>query len=320
MMRMLTLGMLLAIAGPAAAQQAYPNKFIRMIVPFPPGGANTILARMLGQKLTESWGQQVVVDNRGGGNTIIGSEALVKSPPDGYTLILVSSAHVINPLLLPNLPYDAIKDFAPVASIASTEQLLVIHPSVPANNLQEFIALAKSKPGQLNYASSGTGGVQHLAGEYFNMMAGVKIQHIPYKGGGPAITDLIGGQVQVYFAATSVAIPLINTGKIKALAISGESRLPALPQVPTFDEAGLPGYEGKGWFAVLAPAGTPKNIIDKLSTEIGRIVAIPDIKEKLVSLGVAPFICTPDQLAALMKTDMARFAGIIKTADIKIEQ
>jgi tripartite-type tricarboxylate transporter receptor subunit TctC len=318
--RLFAVVVLIALSAPIAAQQAYPGKPIRMIVPFPPGGANTIIARIIGQKLTESWGQQVLVDNRGGGNTIIGTDALVKSAPDGYTLILVSSAHVINPLLLANLPYDAIKDFAPVATVASAEQLLVIHPSVSANNLQEFIALAKARPGQLNYASSGTGGVQHLAGEFFNILAGTKIQHIPYKGGGPAMTDLIGGQVQSYFSATALAIPLIATGKIKALAISGETRQPALPQVPTFTEAGLPGYEVKGWFAVLAPAATPRDIVERLSGEIARIVAMPDISEKLIAQGQNPFISTPEQVAAMLKADMARYAKIIKTANIRIEE
>ena len=316
--RILTVGVLIAFAGSAAAQQAYPNKPIRFIVPYAPGGGTTIVARLIGQKLTESWGQQVLVDNRPGGNTIIGSEALVRSAPDGYTILLTANTHAINPNLLA-LPYDSIKDFAPVATVTSSELILVLHPSLPANNLQEFVALAKSKPGQLNYASSSTGGTQHLAGELFDVMAGVRMQHVPYKGSGQALTDLVGGQVQLAFMSPINAIPHIKTGQLKAIAISGEARLWALPKVPTFTEAGLPGFEVRSWFGFLAPAGTPKEIIAKLSTEIARILALPDFKEKLASQGANPFISTPEQFAALIKADIAKFAKIIKNANIKLD-
>jgi len=316
--RMLAAGVLIALAGPIAAQQAYPNKPIRFITPYPPGGGTTVVARFVGQKLTESWGQQVLVDNRPGGNTIIGTEALVKSPPDGYTILLVSSTHVINPSLLAT-PYDAIKDFAPVATLVGTEYLMVLHSSVPANNLREFIALAKSKPGQLNYASSGSGTTNHLAPELINILAGIKTQHIPYKGGGPALTDLIGGQVQMFMNNPQSLIPHVKSGKIKAIAITGQTRTPALAQVPTFTEAGLPGINMNAWFGVLAPAGTPREIIDKLSSEIGKILAMPDTKEKFASQGLESFISTPDQFSALMKADMARYASVIKAANIKFE-
>jgi len=315
--RIVTIGVLIATAGFAAAQQAYPSKPIRFIVPYPAGGPASALARLVGQKMTESWGQPVIVDHRPGGNTVIGSEALVKSAPDGYTIMVVATAHVINAHLLPNLPYDTIKDFAPVGTLGSTELVMVLHPSVPANNLQEFIALAKSKPGELNFASAGTGGVIHLAGELFNIMAGVKMQHIAYKGTPPALTDLIGGQVQLSFIVPLSVAPHIKSGRLKAIAISGETRLPALPQVPTFTEAGLPGFDVKFWFGVLAPAGTPKEIIDKLSTEIAKILALPDIKENLLSQGMEPFISSPEQFAALIKADMAKFGGIVKAANIK---
>jgi len=318
-MRMVTLGVLMAIAGPAVAQQDYPSKPIRLIVPYPPGGSNNVLARLIGQKLTESTGQPINVDNRPGGNTVIGSEALVKSPPDGYTLMLTSATHVINPNLYPNLPYDAIKDFAMVGTVASTEEVLVVHPSIPANNLREFIALAKSRPGQLNYSSSGGGNLNHLAGEMFCIMTGVTMQHIPYKGGAPALTDIIAGQVQLGFQVPVNVIAHIKSGRIKALAITGENRLASLPQVPTFAEAGLPEFEAKVWFGVFAPAGTPKGIIDKLSAEIGRILTLPDIKEKLASQGLDPYISTPDQFAALVKAEMTRYAKVIKAADIKPE-
>jgi len=317
--RVLTLAVLLGIAGSAAAQQAYPNKPIRFITPYPPGGSTTVLARLVGQKLTESWGQQVIVDNRGGGNTIIGTEALVKSPPDGYTIFLASPLLVMLPHLYRTLPYDTLRDVAPVATIANTELILVLNPSVPANNLQELIALAKSKPGELNYASSSSGGPTHVAGEMFNIMAGVKTQHVPYKGGGPALTDLLGGQVQMYFNTPVSFISHIKSGKLKAIAISGETRSPALPQVPTFTQAGLPGFDVGYWQGILVPAGTPRAIIDKLSAEVVRIVALPDIKEKLDSQGFAPFVSNADQFAALLKSDMAKYAKVIKAANIKIE-
>ncbi len=316
--RMLTSVALLALAGTAAAQQDYPTKPIRLIVPFAPGGGTNIVARLVGQKLTESLGQQVNVDNRPGGNTIIGSETLVRSPPDGYTIIVVTVAHAINPHLFP-VPYDPIRDFAPVATIVGSELILVVHPSLPANDLRGFIALAKAKPGQLNYATSGSGTSSHLTAEFFNILAAVKIQHIPYKGSGPALTDLIGGQVQLSFQSPSAVVGHIKSGKLKPIAITGQTRAPALPQVPTFTEAGLPGLDVKLWYGVLAPAGTPKPIIDRLSNELATILAAPDFKEKLASQGVEPFISTSEQFAALIKTDSAKYAKIIKSANIKTE-
>ena len=307
-----------ALAAPlAAAQQTYPNKPIRFIVPFPPGGGADIAARVIAQKLTESWGQQVIVDNRPGGNTIIGSEVLVRSPPDGYTLMVTSSAHVINPLLLPSLPYDSVKDFTPVATVSYSELVLVLNASVPANNLQELIALAKSKPGQLNYASSGSGSTTHLAAEFFNILAGVKTQHIPYKGAGLVMAELLTGQVQLYFNLPISVVPYIKSAKLKAIAITGESRFPALPQVPTFTEAGLPGLDVKIWFGALAPAGTPQEIIAKVSTEIAKILATPEFKEKLDSQGMEPFISSPDQFAKLIRAEMAKWGKVIKAAGIK---
>ncbi len=317
--RLLVLSLLLAFAGSASAQQGYPNKPIRFIVPYAPGGSTSNVARLIGQKLTEAWGQQVIIDNRPGGNTVIGSEALAKSPPDGYTISLAASTHATIPHLLANLPYDPIKDFTPVATLVTTQLVLVLHPSVPANNLQEFIALAKSKPGQLNFASVGTGSSTHLAGELFNNVAGVKMQQVPYKGTAPALTDLIGGQVQLNFDTPITSIPHIKSGKLKAIAITGKTRLAALPQVPTFAEAGLPNYDFQLWMGVLAPAGTPKEIVNKLNTEIAKILTMPDMKEKLVSQGLEPFVSTPNQFAALIKSDMTKFGQVIKTANIKLE-
>jgi len=318
MMGMLLTGVLFILPGSAAAQQDYPNKPIRILVPFPPGGATTILARMAGQKFTDAWTEPAIVDNRPGANGIVGTEALVKSAPDGYTLLLVSSAHVINPILTPT-SYDALKDVAPVATLAASESVLVINPSSPANTLQEFIALAKAKPGQLNYGSAGTGNVNHLNTELFSALTGIKMQHIPYKGTGPALTDLMGGQVQSYLAPPTTVIALVKGGKLKAIAMSGETRLSALPQVPTYAEAGLPGFDPKLWFGILAPAGTPKAIIDKLSAEMAKFLATPDFKGQLDSQGLGPFYSTAEQFAALMKNDMATYAKVIKSANIKLE-
>jgi len=319
-MRALTLGVLLAIAGIAAAQQPYPSKPIRLVSPYPPGGGNDILSRLLAQKLSEGLGQQVIVDNRPGGNTIIGTEVTAKAPPDGYTILLAGSSHVLVPLLM-KAPYDPIKDFAPVATLAGGELVLLANTSVPANNLQEFIALAKSKPGQLNYASYGTGTPSHLAGEFFCMKAGIKMQHIPYKGSAPALADLIGGQVQAFFSTIPSALPQVNSGKVKAVAVTGEKRLPALPAVPTFGEAGLPDFARiGGFYGIVAPAGTPKEIVDKLSAQIARILTLPDFKEKLAAQGVAPYSSTSEQFAALLKESFAANAKIIKAANIKLEQ
>jgi len=317
--RMLTVGVLMAMAGPVAAQQAYPNKPIRLVSPFPPAGSTDILARLVGQKLTESWGQPVLIENHPGANGVIGTDIVAKSSPDGHTILLVNSSHIINALLVTKLPFDPVKDFAPVATLTISQFLMAINPSVPANTLREFIALAKSRPGQLNFASSGNGAVSHLAGELFDLMTGVKMQHIPYKGAAPALTDLVGGQVQVYFATTVSTMPYVKSGKVKALGISGDTRLSILPELPTFSEAGLPDFDVKNWFGIMAPAGTPKTTIGKLSTEIARIMALPDIKEKLASQGLDPLISTPEQFAALMKAEMARYAKVIKTANIKLE-
>ena len=303
---------------PVQSQTNYPSKPIRMIVTFPPGGSTTIIARLIGQRLTDSWGQQVVVDNRGGGNTIIGTDAMVKAAPDGYTLLHVTSTHAINPSLL-KTPYDAVKDFAPVATLVSTETLLVVNPQVPANNLQELIALAKARPGQLNYASSGSGTANHLAIELFSQLAGIKMQHIPHKGAGPAVTDLIGGQVQVFTNNALPLAPFVKSGRIRAIAISGDTRLLSLPEVPTFTEAGLPGFVGNSWQGVMAPVKTPKTIIDKLSVEYARILRMPEVRDTLQKMGADPMIGSAEQFAALIKADLVRYAKLIQDAKIKLE-
>ena len=316
--RVLALSLAMALAGPIAAQQIYPSKPIRFITPYPAAGGNDILARLIGQKLTESWGQQVVVEDRPGGNTVIGTEAVAKSPPDGYTIIMTTSSHVIMPSLL-HLPYDPIKDFAAVATVAGTELMLVIHPSVPAKNLQEFIALAKAKPGVLSYGTGGSGNPNHLAAVLLEILAGIKMQHVPYRGAAPIIADLMGGQVQLSFLSLINVESQIKSGRLKAIAVSGDKRMSALPQVPTFTEAGLPNMDIKQWYGVLAPAGTPRAIIDKLANEIARILAMPDVQAKLAQQGADPLITAPDQFAAQMRADLARYAKTIKTANIKLE-
>lgn len=308
----------LAHASTTQAQQDYPGKPIRMVVPYPTGGTPDILARLVGQKLSDNWAQPVIVDNRPGGNTVIGTEVVYKAQPDGYTLLSMSGAHVTTPLLTAT-PYDAIRDFAPVATLAVSEFVLVVHPSVAAGNLKELIALAKSRPGQLNFASSGSAGTPHLAGELMNAMAGIRMQHVPYKGMGPAVTDLIGGQVQLAFAPPVNFIAHIRSGKLKAIAISGDTRSSALPQVPTFAEAGLPSFEARSWYGVLAPAGTPTPIVNKLSAEIGRIVNLPEVREKLVGQGADPLVSTPERFAAMMKADASRMANVIKNANIRLD-
>lgn len=316
--QVLATGALMAFIGLAGAQ-AYPTKPIRLIVPTAPGNTTSNVAHLIGQKLTESWGQQVIVDNRAGGNLVIGTEIAAKAVPDGYTLLVITTTHVISANLLPNLPYDSLKDFAPVASLSISPMILVLNSSVPASNLQEFIALAKAKPGQLNYATTGSGSVTHLAGELFSSITGVKMQHIPYRGAARGLTDLIGGQVQLSFTVVFNTLPHIKTGRLKPIAVTGNTRVPALPQVATFAEAGLSGFDISVWFGMTAPRGTPKNLINRLATEIARIQATPDVKEKLASQGLEVFASSPEQFAAFMKSEMQKFGKIIKTADIKLE-
>lgn len=309
---------LAAACAPALADTPYPTKPIRLILPFPPGGSTNVLARLVGQKLSESLGQPVIVDNRPGANATLGTDAVAKAAPDGHTLLLTLNAHVITPLLS-KAPYDPIKDFQPISPVANGEILLVVHPSVKANNLQELIALAKSRPGELNYASAGLGTPLHLAAESFNVLAGVKITNIPYKGSGPAVADLLSGQVQMYFSGPVPSIPYIQSGKLRGVAYSGDTRFPTLPTIPTFTEAGLPGYNGSYWYGILAPAGTPRDITQRLSREIIRIMALPDLKETLIGLGMVPYTTTPEEFGNILKEDTAKFARIIKTANIQAQ-
>ncbi len=317
--RIASIAFLAAVASAAMAQQAYPVRPVRYIVPFPPGGSTDPMARMMAAKLTERWGQSVIVDNRPGGNTIIGTQVLAKATPDGYTIGWVGPSFFSTPSLIPNLPYDTLKDFVGVTTIARARSLLVIHPSVPANNLQELIALVKSKPGQLNFGSSGIGTNVHLAGELFKIVTGTDIHHIPYKGSGPLSTDLLAGRVEMSFQVPITVISFINGGKLRPIAVSGDTRLPPLPHVPTFSEAGLPGYGLTSVNGIIAPARTPRQVIGKISSEVTAILAMPDTLEFLAKQGAEPLVSTPEQTTALIKEELARYAKIIKGAGIKYQ-
>lgn len=297
----------------------YPVKPIRLILGYAPGGSSDIVARTLGQKLHESLGQPVVVDFRPGGNTVIAAEILTRAAPDGYSLLMVLNTHAINPLLM-KLPYDPIRDFAPVASTGVSPYLLATHPALPVNNLKDFIAHARARPGVLNYSSSGAGGLGHLSGELFNQLTGVKMQHVPFKGGGPSAIALLSGEVQLSFIIPILVASHIKSGRLKGMAVAGQQRLPSLPDMPTFAEAGLPQFESTNWFGVLAPAKTPGTLIGKLSSELNRIQMLPDVRDKLGAQGIEPLPGTPTAFAALIKSDMERFARVVKAANIRLEQ
>lgn len=318
--RVFVAGGLSLLAATAWPQQGFPSKPIRLIVAFPPGGSTTVVARLLGQKLTERLGQPVIVDNRPGANGIIACEELLRSPPDGHTIAMVVNTHAINPLVMASMPYDTNKDFATIGTLYKLELVLVAHPSLPAENLREFIALANAKPDTLSFAAGDSLGLTHLAAETFNTFAGVKIQVVPYKGTGPALADTLAGHVQAYFSSPTAVIPHVKSGRLKAYGISGSRRSSAIPDVPTFAEAGLPGYEAGTWAGILAPAATRKDIVNKLSNEIAVIMNLPDIKEQLASQGLDSYVTGPEQFSELIRSDTARFVKVIKAANIKIEK
>ena len=317
--RTVCLLVLMMVGSSCIAQQNYPARAVRFIVPYPPGGSTDPMARLAANKLAERWGQSVVVDNRPGGNTIIGTEAVAKAAPDGYTILLASSAFVTGPSMFSRLPYNTLRDFTGVATIAKSRFVLVVGPQLPANNLQEFIALAKSKPGQLSFATSGIGANTHLSAELFNGLVGTKMNHIPYKGSGVLVTDLISGRVDLSFQVPITVMTYVTSGRLKAFAITGDSRAPALPEVPTFGEAGLPAFRADGWFGIVAPAATPKTAINKLSSEMALILATPDARDYLIKQGSEAFVSTPEQMNARIKADVAKYAKIIKDAGIRAE-
>jgi tripartite-type tricarboxylate transporter receptor subunit TctC len=319
-MRVVGAVFLAAFASTAAVAQTYPAKPIRWIVPFPPGGGNDTIARLVGQKLSAALGQQVIVDNRPGAGGTIGAEAAAKSPGDGYTIFLAGVAtHGINPNLRKKLPYDAIKDFQAVSLIASAPLLVVVHPSLPAKSVKDLIGLAKARPGQINYASNGAGGSSHLAVELFDMMTGVRMTHIPYKGLTPALTDLLSGEVQVMFSSAVAMLPQVKAGRLRAIAMTGSKRSAAIPNIPTVAESGVPGYETGSWYGVVMPAGTPRPAIDRLSREIQTIVKSQDITSKLNEEAVIPVGSTPEAFDKHIRSELARWAKVIKAAKIELE-
>ena len=301
-----------------AAEQSYPTRPIRIISPYAPGGGNTIMSRMVGDKLTQAWGQQVIVDNRPGGNTLIGTDLAARATPDGYTFLLAGAAHVLVPLVF-KAPYDPIGDFAAVGTVGKYESILVASQKLPANDLKQIIALAKAKPGTINYATFGAGTTTHLSMELFSNLVGVRMQHIPYKGTGPAITDLLGGHVDIFLSTSAPVIPHIQSGRLKGIAVSGDQRAAAIPNVPTFAEAGVPGFQARGWYGVVAPAATPRAIIDKVSAVMAAAMATAEMKTRLDAMGVEPLVSTPEQFDALMRADSAKWRKVLAAGNIKLE-
>jgi tripartite-type tricarboxylate transporter receptor subunit TctC len=308
-------------AGSAGAAQApeFPTKPVRFIVPFTPGAINDMLARLIGACLGESWSQQVVVDNRAGAGTVIGTDMVAKSPPDGYTLLLVSTAFAINQTLYPKLPYDTVKDFSPVTQIASAPFLLVVYPQLPVKSVKELVALAKGKPGQLSYGSTGSGGTAHLIGEMFKATAGVDIVHIPYKGLAPAMTDVIAGQVSMTLGSYSTLGPQLKAGRLKALAVTSKSRFRVAPDVPTIAEAGYPNFDATAWWGVAVPAGTPQNVIAKLHADIIRCLQKPEVRDRLSTEGADVATSTPAQFAEFLKQEVVKWGKVVKMSGAKVD-
>jgi tripartite-type tricarboxylate transporter receptor subunit TctC len=303
----------------AYAQGVYPNKPVRLIVPFAPGGSNDIVARIIGYKFAESMAQQVIIDNRGGASGIIGTDLAAKAAPDGYTLLMMSLTLAVNPSLYKKLPYDTGKDLLPVSLVASAPLILVVHPSIPAKSLKEFIAYAKANPGKLNFGSGGPGTTPHLAGEMLKAMAGLQMTHVPYKGGGPALADLMGGQLQLMLENIPSTLPHVKSGKLRVLAISGLTRSALVPDVPTLDEAGLKGYEIVGWNGLFVPAATPQGIVSRLHAETVKALALPDIRERLSGMGAEGVGNTPQQFAAFFKAEISKWAQVVRDAGLRME-
>ena len=309
----------LVFSAPASAQPAYPQKPIRMVVPFPAGGGTDILARLVGQKMSEALGQQIITDNRPGAGGTIGTDVASKAPADGYTIIMVSGSHAINPGLYPKLPYDTVNDFAPITQIATSPGILVVHPALPVKSVRDLITLARAKPGQLNYASAGNGTPPHLAGELFKTMARVDIAHVPYKGNVPAFADMLAGLVSLSFPSMPSAVPHLKSGRLRALGVTTAKRSPAAPDVPTIAESGLPGYESTSWYGMLAPARTPPAIVTRLHDVIVSVLGSPDMKEKLASQGLDPVGNTPQQFAAVIKSEITKWAKVVKASGARPE-
>ncbi len=310
---------LLALAASGASAQGWPSRPVHVVVPYPAGGPNDIIVRMVGKRLGETLGEPIVVENRPGAGGNIGTDSVAKSAPDGYTLVSVGpGALIINPLL-GKVPYDTMRDFAPVTIMAVAPNALVAHPSFPAKSVKDLVALAKQKPGAINYASGGTGSTPHLSAALFAVMAGVQLTHVPYKGTGPATADLVGGQVQIAFLGIPTVLPHIRSGKLRALAVTGARRSPELPDVPTVAEAGVPGYELSPWYGLLAPAGTPSAVVARLAAEATKIVREPAMREQLVAQGAEPAGGTPEEFARTLRSDAALWKKVVKDAGIRAD-
>jgi tripartite-type tricarboxylate transporter receptor subunit TctC len=308
-----------ALVATNAFAQSYPSKPIRIVVPYPPGGFNDTLGRTLAAKFTEDWGQPAIVENKPGANTVIGSDFVAKSPADGYTLLIVAFPFAVTPSLIKNMPYDTVKDFAPVVLAAQSPNLLVVNPTLAVKSVGELIAMAKAKPNSLSYASTGNGSSNHISMELFKSLAGVEIVHIPYKGSAPAVTDLLGGQVQVMFDNAPNVLPQVRAGRLRALAQSGLTRSAIAPDMPTVAEAGVPGYEVVVWFGLVAPAGTPREIVQKLNAEVLKILAMPDVRERFLAQGVEPMGSTPEQFGDHIRSQMAKWGKVVRDSGVKAE-
>lgn len=312
--------LILAAGTTVACAQAWPSKPVKWISPFAPGGGADITSRAIAAKLSSGLGQQVVVDNRGGAGGMIGVDMAAKSPADGYTVVLGTIGPIaINPSLYKKMTYDPAKDLLPVSQAANALNVLVVHPSLPTKTVREFVALAKSRPGQLNYGSSGSGATDHLAGELFNALTGAKMVHVPYKGGAPAMLDLVSGNVQVVFSTMSTAVAAIQSNRVRALAMTGNQRFELMPELPTVQEAGLKGFEVNNWYGVFVPAGTPKDIVVRLNAEIVKALAAPEVKKRLLDAGIIATSSSPEVFAAYVKAEAAKWAKVIKDANITVE-
>jgi tripartite-type tricarboxylate transporter receptor subunit TctC len=320
-MKRLALAVLIALAAAAvspAAAQDYPNRPVRLIIPFPPGGSNDVVGRLVANQLSEKLGHKVFVDNRGGAGGVLGTEAAANAAPDGYTLLVVSIAHAVNPSLY-KLNYDPIKSFAPISIMATGPNVLAVNPTLPVKNVKELVALAKEKPGAIDYASAGVGSFQHLGAELFKLVAGVDLQHVPYKGGGPAMQDVIAGHVKVMFSSLVQTTPFIQSGQLRALGVGGAKRNPVLPDVPTIEEAGVPGYVADNWWGIVAPAGTPQPIVDKLNVSINQAIKAPAIVDKAKALGMEMVQSTPASSKKFYEGQIALWAPIVKASGAKVE-
>ncbi len=319
-LRILIAALAAAVMAPCALAQSYPTKSVKMIVGFPPGGGTDVVARVISQKLTEWYGQGVVVENRAGATGTIGADVLAKSPADGYTLMMGhANSHAIAPNLMARLPYDPLKDFAPVSYVGYVPNVLSLHPSVPAKSVKELVALLKAHPGKYTYTSSGNGSSQHLSGEMFKLLTGVNVVHVPYKGSGDAIRDLLGGVVSMNFDTMPPVLPHIKDGKLKGLGISTPRRLAQLPDVPTFAEEGLTGFEILNWYGVMAPAATPRDIVAKLNADINKAMREPDVRTRLEQVGTQLRELSPEEFAAFMRAELAKYGKLVKDANIRLE-